>query len=142
MSFFYFAPSTSIAAVPTGSNSLPFIFSETTKDYQTVTIQGQVTYKITNPKQLADLLDFTVDQKGIYKKNDLEKLNRRIASHWLGNLDARQQTYLGYASTCLGLLQHSATELAEQGLIDAPPETLAVADHAFAGPHPWMADTF
>jgi predicted acetyltransferase len=35
-----------------------------------------------------------------------------------------------------------ATELAEQGLVDAPPETLAVADHVFAGPHPWMADTF
>jgi regulator of protease activity HflC (stomatin/prohibitin superfamily) len=78
LSFFYFAPSTSIAAVPTGSNSLPFIFSETTKDYQTVTIQGQVTYKINNPKQLAELLDFTVDQKGLYKKNDLEKLNQRL----------------------------------------------------------------
>jgi hypothetical protein len=46
--------------------------------------------------------------------DDLEKLNRRIASHWLGNLDARQQTYLGYASTCVGLLQHSAAELAER----------------------------
>jgi predicted acetyltransferase len=35
-----------------------------------------------------------------------------------------------------------ATELAEQGMIDAPPSTLAVADHVFAGPHPWMTDTF
>ena len=46
--------------------------------------------------------------------DDLEKLNRRIAMHWLGNLDARQQTYLGYTSTCLGQLLHSAAELAER----------------------------
>jgi hypothetical protein len=31
-----------------------------------------------DPKQLAELLDFTVDGRGVYKKNDLEKLNQRI----------------------------------------------------------------
>jgi predicted acetyltransferase len=35
-----------------------------------------------------------------------------------------------------------ATELAEQGLVDAAPETLVIADRVFAGSHPWMADTF
>ena len=80
LSFFYFAPTTSIVAVPIGSNNLPFIFSETTKDYQTVNIQGQIAYKITNPKQLSELLDFTVNERGIYKKDDIEKLNQRIVS--------------------------------------------------------------
>lgn len=80
LSFFYFAPTTSISAVPIGSNNLPFIFSETTKDYQTVSIQGQIAYKIGNPKQLAELLDFTVNEKGVYKKDDTEKLNQRIIS--------------------------------------------------------------
>lgn len=80
LSFFYYAPSTSISAVPIGSNNLPFIFSETTKDYQTVTIQGQITYKIGNPKQLSDVLDFTVNSKGIYKKDDTEKLNQTIVN--------------------------------------------------------------
>ncbi|MDP4212813.1 MAG: SPFH domain-containing protein [Bacteroidota bacterium] len=78
LSFFYYAPNSSIAAIPLGSNDLPFIFNETTTDYQSISIQGQVTYKIGNPKQLAELLDFTVDSKGIYKKNDAEKLNQRI----------------------------------------------------------------
>ncbi len=78
LSFFYFAPSSSISAIPMGSNDLPFIFNETTSDYQSISIQGQVTYKIGNPKQLAELLDFTVDSSGIYKKNDSEKLNQRI----------------------------------------------------------------
>jgi hypothetical protein len=61
-----------------GSNDLPFVFNESTKDYHTVSIQGQISYKITNPKILADVLDFTVQDNGKYKKNDIEKLNQRI----------------------------------------------------------------
>ena len=78
LAFFYFAPDSSIVAIPMGSNDLPFIFNESTNDYQTVAIQGQISYKITNPKTLADVLNFNVDNKGLYKKNDFEKLNQRI----------------------------------------------------------------
>ncbi|WP_245794668.1 SPFH domain-containing protein [Flaviramulus basaltis] len=78
LSFFYFAPNSSIVAIPMGSNDLPFVFNESTNDYQTVTIQGQISYKINNPKTLADVLDFTVQDNGQYKKNDIEKLNQRI----------------------------------------------------------------
>lgn len=78
LSFFYFEPVSSIVAIPIGSNDLPFIFSETTADYQTVNIQGQITYKVGDPKTLADILDFTIDAGGRYKKNDMEKLNQRI----------------------------------------------------------------
>lgn len=78
LAFFYFAPNSSIVAVPLGSNDLPFIFNETTNDYQSVSIQGQISYKINDPKMLADVLDFTVNDHGQYKKNDIEKLNQRI----------------------------------------------------------------
>lgn len=78
LSFFYFAPNSSIVAIPVGSNDLPFIFNETTNDYQTVSIQGQISYKIQNPKALANVLDFTIQDNGQYKKNDIEKLNQRI----------------------------------------------------------------
>lgn len=78
LSFFYFSPNSSIVAIPMGSNDLPFVFNESTNDYQTVTIQGQISYKINNPKTLADILDFTVQDNGQYKKNDIEKLNQRI----------------------------------------------------------------
>jgi regulator of protease activity HflC (stomatin/prohibitin superfamily) len=78
LSFFYFAPTTSISAIPMGSNNLPFIFNESTQDYQTISIQGQISYKISDPKQLSELLDFTVDDKGVYKKDESEKLNQRI----------------------------------------------------------------
>ena len=78
LSFFYFSPNSSIVAIPMGSNDLPFIFNESTNDYQTVNIQGQISYKISQPKTLADVLDFTVTDNGQYKKNDIEKLNQRI----------------------------------------------------------------
>ncbi|MEO7213105.1 SPFH domain-containing protein [Mucilaginibacter sp.] len=78
LSFFYFAPNSSIVAIPMGSNDLPFIFGESTNDYQSVNIQGQISYKISRPKELADVLDFTVNDYGQYKKNDIEKLNQRI----------------------------------------------------------------
>ena len=78
LSFFYFSPNSSIVAIPLGSNDLPFVFNESTLDYQTVIIQGQISYKINDPKILADILDFTVGDNGEYKKNDFEKLNQRI----------------------------------------------------------------
>ena len=78
LSFYYFGPNSSIVAIPMGSNDLPFIFNETTADYQTVSIQGQITYKAGDPRQLAEQLDFTVDSRGVYKKNELEKLHQRI----------------------------------------------------------------
>jgi len=78
LSFFYYAPKSSIAAVPIGSNDLQFIFNDTTADFQTLTIQGQITYKVTDPKKLAELLDFTVNPNGVYIKHDYEKLGQRL----------------------------------------------------------------
>lgn len=78
LSFFYFVPNSAIVAIPLGSNDLPFIFNESTNDYQTVNIQGQISYKIVNAKTVADVLDFSVNDHGQYKKNDIEKLNQRI----------------------------------------------------------------
>ena len=78
LSFFYFAPNSSIVAIPMGSNDLPFVYNETTSDYQAVSIQGQISYKVKDPRILADVLDFTVQDNGQYKRNDIEKLNQRI----------------------------------------------------------------
>ena len=60
LSFFYFAPRSSIVAVPVGSVDVPFIFNETTADFQAVTIQGQLTYRVTDPQKVSSLLNFTL----------------------------------------------------------------------------------
>ena len=43
LSFFYYAPTTSLVLVPVGSVDVPFIFEEVTADFQEVTVQGQIT---------------------------------------------------------------------------------------------------
>lgn len=78
LSFFYFSPNSTIAAIPLGSNDIPFIFNETTVDYQTIVIQGQLTYKISDPKKLAELLDFNLDDRGRVNEEDSEKLKQRL----------------------------------------------------------------
>ena len=78
LSFFYFAPKSSIVSIPLESNDFQFNFRETTKDYQEVVLQGQVTYKGAQPKTLSEALDFTVNKNGSYIKKDYEKIQQRI----------------------------------------------------------------
>lgn len=79
LSFFYFAPNSSIVAVPVGSKDVPFIFNETTADFQAITIQGQLTYQVIDPKKVAGLLNFTLaSDRKTYVSDDPEKLSQRI----------------------------------------------------------------
>lgn len=79
LSFFYFAPRASIVAVPVGSVDVPFIFNEMTADFQAITIQGQLTYRIADPQRVAGLLNFALatDSKS-YISDDPDKLPQRI----------------------------------------------------------------
>ena len=78
LSFWYFAPSSSIVSVPLQSKDAQFLFKESTKDYQEVTLQGQVTYKVKDPLALSNSIDFTVDSKKSYTRKDHENLEVRI----------------------------------------------------------------
>src|ERR1043165_8881635 len=79
LSFFYYAPTTSLVAVPVASADVPFIFQETTGDFQSVTVQGQVTYRVGEPKRLAALLNYTLARDGeTYVSEDPEKLPERV----------------------------------------------------------------
>ncbi|HEY3354612.1 MAG TPA: SPFH domain-containing protein [Polyangia bacterium] len=78
LSFFYYAPTSSIVAVPMASADAPFVFTEVTADFQTVAIQGQLTYRVADPKRLAALLDFSVMPNGKYASDDPQKLNDRL----------------------------------------------------------------
>jgi hypothetical protein len=78
LSFFYYAPSSSLVSVPLGSDNIDFIFNELTKDFQQVTVQGQVTGKVVNVHALISMLNFTVDQKGNHISDDPEKLRQKL----------------------------------------------------------------
>lgn len=78
LNFFYFAPTSNILAVPLGSRDIQFIFNETTRDFQTITTQGQITYVIENPKALAEYFDFTVSDSKDLSTENFEMLNQRL----------------------------------------------------------------
>ncbi len=90
LAFFYYGPTVSLVAVPTASTEVPFIFEETSADFQMVTIQGQITYRVTEPKKLAALMNYTLAPDGeTYASDDPEKLPQRLIN--IVNVHARAQ---------------------------------------------------
>lgn len=78
LSFIYHAPTSTIVAIPVASADVPFVFQEATADFQSVTLQGQLTYRVADPKRLATLLDFSVDKRRVYSSDDPRKLPERL----------------------------------------------------------------
>jgi regulator of protease activity HflC (stomatin/prohibitin superfamily) len=78
LSFFFFDPSSTIVSVPLASANVPFVFNEPTADFQTLTVQGQLTYRIADPKKAAAMLDFTLNAKGSYATDQYQKLPERL----------------------------------------------------------------
>lgn len=81
LAFYYWPFNTQIVALPTASSDGTFVFNEVTQNFQSVTIQGQFTYRIAEPQVAANLLNFTLDPKTRkYISNDPERLVGRIAN--------------------------------------------------------------
>jgi regulator of protease activity HflC (stomatin/prohibitin superfamily) len=78
LSFLYYAPPSTIVEVPQASADVPFAFNEVTADFQPVTVQGQLTYRIVAPRQAASLLNYATRHGGGYVSDDPEKLPERL----------------------------------------------------------------
>jgi hypothetical protein len=78
LSILYFAPTSTLVTVPTASVNEPFMFAEVTADYQDVTVQGQVIYRVADPQRTASLLNFACDANGRYVSEDPQKLSQRV----------------------------------------------------------------
>ncbi|MCX7428553.1 MAG: SPFH domain-containing protein [Planctomycetia bacterium] len=121
LSFFYFAPNTDLVRVPLATEDVPFVFNEVTADFQDATIQGELTYRIREPQQIASLLDFSVDASGRYRSSDPEKLNDRLVH--AAQILARsftQRHSLGDLLVSSSALVHEMTE----GLKSCEPATM------------------
>jgi hypothetical protein len=159
LSFFYFAPNSDLVMVPLSTADIPFVFNEVTADFQDATIQGQLTYRIHEPKQVAALLDFSVDARGRYRSSHPEKLNDRLVHaaqilarsftqrHLLAELlvssaglmqnmieglkSCEAATALGLEVSALSILSiRAAPEMAKALQADAREELLRKADEA------------
>jgi hypothetical protein len=81
LSLWYFAPTSSLVAVPIAAKDQGFIFEQVSADFQALTVQGEVSYRVAEPHRLAAMLDFSLrpDGRG-YSSDDPEKLPLRVTS--------------------------------------------------------------
>ncbi len=90
-SFWYFAPTSTIVSVEVGSLDVPFVFEEISADFQDVTLQGQLTYRVVDPDKLVQLLNYEVDRSNRYVSDDPQKLNERLIQQALTRAHAFTQ---------------------------------------------------
>lgn len=80
LSFWYYGPTSTLVQVPLASVDVPFVFEETSADFQTVTVQGQLSYRVVDPRKLAALMDFSMTRGGRYASSDPDRLNDRLVA--------------------------------------------------------------
>lgn len=98
LSFWFMPLSASIAELPADDREVSFVVHGRSIDYQDVTVQGVVTYRVTDPETLSQRVDFTLDlASGAYKKQPLEKialvlsqLSHEHAWGYIATTDVRQ----------------------------------------------------
>src|SRR5215468_4475638 len=60
LSFVHFVPTSTLVSIPLASADVPFIFPDTTADFQAVSVQGHLTYRVADPARLAAALDYSL----------------------------------------------------------------------------------
>ncbi len=81
LAFVFWKHNTQVVAVPTSSVDANLVFNEVTRNFQSVTIQGQFTYRIHDPKRASELLNFAMDPATReYVSNDPDRLAQRITN--------------------------------------------------------------
>ena len=79
LSFYYLKRRTSVVVVPVSSADAAFVFNEQTGNYQAVAIQGQLTYRIVEPRRTVEMLNYVIDPKTrMHVSQDPERLKQRI----------------------------------------------------------------
>ncbi len=79
LSFLYYAPTSTVVAVPVASQDAGFMLELVTGDFQGVTVQGQVSYRVREPQRTAALMDFSLQPNGKgYASDDPTRLQDRV----------------------------------------------------------------
>jgi hypothetical protein len=75
LSFWYRPLVSGLAEVPLDDREQAFLFTGRTRDFQEVTVQGAITYRVGDAEELAGRLDFSIDvDTGRYLKRPFEQL--------------------------------------------------------------------
>ncbi|MEQ5726149.1 SPFH domain-containing protein [Providencia rettgeri] len=93
LSFWYNSDKTSIAALPLNAQEAPFIFNLQTSDFQSLRIQGQISFQVKQPEKNADVLNFNLSKDGkSYSSEDPLKLSDRVVRAAQTVIQAKIQT--------------------------------------------------
>lgn len=73
---FWFRPLSAVLnEVPVDDRELPLMFHARTSDFQDVTVQATVTYRVTNPSTAAGRIDFSIDpDTGLWRSTPLDQV--------------------------------------------------------------------
>jgi hypothetical protein len=81
LAFWFFAPRTSFVKIPLESSSAAFIFEELSADFQTVSIQGEVAYRIADPAKMKGQMNFSLSSKTMeYQSEDPQHVDQKIVN--------------------------------------------------------------
>jgi hypothetical protein len=81
LAFWFFAPTTSFVKIPLESSSAPFIFEELSADYQAVSIQGEVVYRVADPAKMKEQMNFALSSKTLeYQSEDPQHIDQKIVN--------------------------------------------------------------
>jgi regulator of protease activity HflC (stomatin/prohibitin superfamily) len=89
--FWFRGINTEVSEVPVDERELPLVFHARTQDFQDVTVQASITYRIESPADAVSRIDFSIDTAdGLWRSTPLEQLGdllRELAQqHALGVL--------------------------------------------------------
>lgn len=80
LSLWFNPMSDSLAEVPIDDHELAIVIHGRSADFQSVTVNGVLTYRAANPMQLAQRVDFTIDQnRGDWQHQPLEKVGLMLS---------------------------------------------------------------
>jgi regulator of protease activity HflC (stomatin/prohibitin superfamily) len=73
--FWFRAINTAVAEVPIDDREQPFLFHARSADFQALTVQGVITYRVVDPQRVARRIDFAIDLRtGRWTQTPLEQL--------------------------------------------------------------------
>jgi regulator of protease activity HflC (stomatin/prohibitin superfamily) len=97
LAFWFFPDGASISEIPMDDRELPFIFTTRSSDFQEITVQGTILWRVDDPEKLGDRLDFSIDLKTGWHlampidqiRNLLTSLAQQYANEFLGARNVR-----------------------------------------------------
>lgn len=129
---FWFRPiDTAIAEVPVDDRELPFLFHVRSADFQELTVQGAITFRVTDPARLARRIDFAIDlAEGFWPQAPLEQVGgllTQLAQQFVIDALARDDLRTILAAGVAPIRERITAGLrAEQALADLGLEVVAV----------------